>query len=281
MDKTEREELEKAYRKEKDSGMVFRMLAVYMVHVRKMSIGETATNLMRAERWVCKWLERFDTGGLDGLRDLPRTGWSPKIPREIIARITGRSVQPKCTPRELQKMILGETGTKLHITNVRNIIHRYGPTPKVPQKAHINRASRGAVRSWQYRFDRRVWCLDEKGFTILDMDEAFFVYDVASERKYWFPRGEQIVVPYTRSHKRIAVYGAIAMDGRQLFRTRRPFDAPTLVWRPEELQRRFGKVVIDRASPHRAKAVKKLLQENKTPKSPSDATMLFLTASYL
>ena len=71
MDKTKREELEKAYRKEKDSRVVPRMLAVHIVCVRKMSVVETAANLMRSERWVHKWVKRFDTGGLDGLRDLP------------------------------------------------------------------------------------------------------------------------------------------------------------------------------------------------------------------
>ena len=50
MDKTKREELEKAYRKEKDFRVVPRMLAVHMVRVRKISIGETAANLMRSER---------------------------------------------------------------------------------------------------------------------------------------------------------------------------------------------------------------------------------------
>ena len=140
---------------------------------------------MRSERWVHKWLKRFDIGDLDGLRDLPRTGRPPKIPRYIMTRIIERFVQPKCIPRELQKVIREEAGTRLHITNVRKIMHRYGLTPKVPQRAHINRASRDAVRSWQYRFDRRVSCLEEKGFTILDMDEAFCVYDVASGCKYW------------------------------------------------------------------------------------------------
>ena len=52
MDSTKREELEKAYRKERDSRVVLRMLAVHMVRVRKMSIGETAASLMRSDRWV-------------------------------------------------------------------------------------------------------------------------------------------------------------------------------------------------------------------------------------
>ena len=111
--------------------------------------------------------------------------------------------------------------------------------------------------------------MEEKRFIILDMDEALFVYDVASGRKYWSPRGERIVVPYTGNHRRIVVYGAIAKDGRQLFRTRELFDAPTFVWYMKELQRHFGKVavVMDRASPHRTKAVKELLRENQISKS--------------
>ena len=52
MDVTKREELEKAYKKEKDSRVILKMLAVHMVRVRKMSVSETAANLMRSDRWV-------------------------------------------------------------------------------------------------------------------------------------------------------------------------------------------------------------------------------------
>ena len=113
-----------------------------------------------------KWLKRFYIRSLDGLRDLPRTGRPPKISRETMARVIEQSVQTKCALRELQKTIREETGTRLYITNVRQIMHRYGLTPKIPQKVRINRASKGAVRSWQYRFDRCVSCLEEKGFII-------------------------------------------------------------------------------------------------------------------
>ena len=43
------------------------------------------------------------------------------------------------------------------------------------------------------------------------------------------------------------------------------FDAPTVIRYLKEMQRHFGKVAVvtDRASPHRAKLVKKLLRENK------------------
>ena len=73
MDVTKREELEKAYRKEKDSRVILRMLAVHMVRVRVKFLtagtkntlnmtwrvrSETAANLMRSDRWVHTWLER-------------------------------------------------------------------------------------------------------------------------------------------------------------------------------------------------------------------------------
>ena len=79
-------------------------------------IDETAAHLMRSARWVRNWLHRYDEGGLDGLRDLPRSGRPRRIPRETIEQIVNKTVQLKCTPAGLQKRIHEETGTKLHIT---------------------------------------------------------------------------------------------------------------------------------------------------------------------
>ena len=99
-------------------------------------------------------------------------------------------------------------------------------------------------------------------------DEAFFIHDTVSGRKYWSLRGKRIAVPYTGSHKKVTVYGAIAKDGKQFFRTYDRFDAPTFIEYLKAMQRHFGKVVavVDRASPHRAKLVRKLLRENKNIK---------------
>ena len=81
-------------------------------------------------------------------------------------------------------------------------------------------------------------------------DEAFFMHDVITGRKYWALRDRQISVSYIGSHRRIVAYGAIAKDGRQLFRTHERFDAPTFIRYLKEMQKRFGKVaaVTDRAS---------------------------------
>lgn len=67
--------------------------------MRNLSIGKTVANLMRFGWWVHIWLECFDAGSLDCLRDLPRPGRLSKIPYEMMARIIGQAVQPKCAPR--------------------------------------------------------------------------------------------------------------------------------------------------------------------------------------
>ena len=130
MVKVTREKLEEAYRKEKDHRVGARMLAVHLVHFRKMSIDDAAANLLRCPRWVRNWLERFETGGLEGLRDLPRSGRPPKISPEAMDGVLGKVDRFKTTPAELQQVIHKETGTKMHRTNVRKIMQKYGLSPK-------------------------------------------------------------------------------------------------------------------------------------------------------
>ena len=203
MDKIKREELEKAYKKEKNPRVAARMLAVHMVYVHEKSVSAMAADLMRTDKWVYDWLKCFDAGGLDGLRDLPKSGRPASVPRTTLDRIIDKASQGRRTPRELQELVRTETNIKLYITSIRRIMRGYGLTPKIPQKVHINRANKRAVQNWQYRFGRRVSRLEEEGLTIVDVDETFFVHDTVSGRKYRSPRGEWIVVPYTGSHQKI------------------------------------------------------------------------------
>ena len=144
-------------------------------------------------------------------------------------------------------------------------MHRHNLSPKAPRKIHVNRANKKAVQGWQYRLDKRISRLERDGFIMVMQDEAFFIHDVITGRKYWVPKGQRINIPYTGSHKRITAYGALAKGGRQFFRTYEKFDSPTFVKYLTEMQRWFGKVVVvtDRVSPHRSRFVKKLLRRNR------------------
>ncbi len=106
------------------------------------------------------------TGGLEGLRDLPRSGRPPKISQEVMDGVLGKVDRFKTTPAELQQVIHKETGTKMHRTNVRKIMQKYGLSPKGSQKVHINRATKAAVKSWQYRLKKRISRLEKDGFVI-------------------------------------------------------------------------------------------------------------------
>ena len=116
MDKTKREELEKAYKKEKNSRAAARMLAAHVVYAREKSVSATAADLMRTDKCVYDWLKRFDAGGLDGLRDLPKSGRPASVPRTTMDWIIGKARQGRCTPKELQEPVRSETNARLHIT---------------------------------------------------------------------------------------------------------------------------------------------------------------------
>ena len=90
MDNTKREELEKACKKEKNHKVRTRMIAVRMVRARNISVDETADILIRCPNWVRNWLRRYDEGGLEGLRDLPRCGRPRSIESQILDTIISR-----------------------------------------------------------------------------------------------------------------------------------------------------------------------------------------------
>ena len=122
------------------------------------------------------------------------------------------------TPVMLQQKMARAHGIRFHISYVRKIMRRYGMTPKTAVRIHVNCATKGAVYGWQSRLDDRISRLKEQGFTIITADEAFFTYDTKSGRKYWPSAGTRIMRPYNGNHKKIAAYGAVADDRRQLFR---------------------------------------------------------------
>ena len=75
-----------------------RIVAVRMVRVLNMSVEETANLQVRCPTWVRDWPRRYDEGGLEGLRDLPRCGRPRRITRDamdaIVANVAGCCITP-------------------------------------------------------------------------------------------------------------------------------------------------------------------------------------------
>ncbi len=69
----------------------------------------------------------------------------------------------------------------------------------------------------------------------------------------------------TGSHQRTCVFGALSMDGKQMFRQYDEFNAYTFLAYLKELHRKFPRMIlfIDRARQHyRSKRVREYLEEN-------------------
>ena len=208
-------------------------------------------------------MQRYREGGVDALRDLPRTGRPPHVPHDAMDGLM-QEMQQRITPAMVRQEIRCRYGVTFHITHVRRIMHRYALTPKTAQRLHVNCATQSQVRSWQYRLQERISRLKSRGFAIVVTDESFFVHDPLRGRKYWSPSGTRITLPYVGNHKKVVVYGAAADDGRQLFRMHDGFDGPTFLGYVRELHKKFGRVAIlcDRASPHRTETLDRFLRGN-------------------
>ena len=160
---------------------------------------------------------------------------------EIIAKVTGCRI----TPMGLQQYIRTQTGTRFHITYVRKIMHLYNLPPKVAQKIHINRAGRKAVWNWRYYLKRQISYLEKEGFAMIMQDEAFFVHDTVSGRKYWSPKGRRISVPYTGSHRKVTIYGSLALGRPTALSDVRPVQCRHVCCLPQRAAEAFWKGSAD------------------------------------
>jgi len=66
------------------------------------------------------------------------------------------------------------------------------------------------------------------------------------------------------NHESLAVYGTITINGDQLFRIYKKFNAATFVEYLKEIHYKYGKIalILDRASVHKSKKVKDFLTDN-------------------
>src|SRR6185312_14361491 len=91
----------------------------------------------------------------------------------------------------------------------------------------------------------------ENEFTIISLDESFFFYD-SLVRRVWIDESKRPVVRVTGSHKHSCIFGAISLDGRQLFRQQDKFNGEIFLEFLKKLHDKFSRcyLFMDKASPH-------------------------------
>lgn len=94
------------------------------------------------------------------------------------------------------------------------------------------------------------------GFAIVCIDESFFIYD-SRVKKVWVRADSRPVVHVTGSHEHSVLYGALSLDGRQLFRQYEDFDGASFFDYLKQVHRKFERCLLflDKASQHQTEEV--------------------------
>ena len=126
-----------AYRHEVDADVKERILLVRRVRADGKNIENVAKNeLHRSRAWAYKWLKRFNSNGLNGLKDQPRNGRPPEVSEEKMLKIRKElSNNPSgWQAKEVMNMIYQKTGVLYHEVHIYRLLHKWGFSPKVPKK---------------------------------------------------------------------------------------------------------------------------------------------------
>ena len=136
--------LNNAYKKEKDSNVKERILLVKRVKIDKQEAASVAEHeLNRSRWWAYKWLHRFDKDGLDGLKDQPRSGRPPDVPKGVMIKIKQELAESNTgwDFRQVMDLIYKKTGVRYHEVHIYRLLHKWGFKSKVPKKRFVNTAS--------------------------------------------------------------------------------------------------------------------------------------------
>lgn len=102
-----------------------------------------------------------------------------------------------------------------------------------------------------------------QGWNVVCQDETIFVYD-SIIRSVWALKGSKPRVKITGSHRMTFVFGALSLDGRQLFRQYSQMNAKVFLKYLKCLKRKFKKFIFfyDGAPWHRAEQIEEFFEEN-------------------
>lgn len=104
-----------------------------------------------------------------------------------------------------------------------------------------------------------------KGFTAVSVDESFFFFDSIVKR-VWIYEDSRPVVRVTGSHQHSCLFGAISLDGKQLFRQYHYFNEKTFCDFLKHIHYKFPKcyLFLDKAPQHyRSSKVRDYFEDHK------------------
>ena len=132
-----------AARKEKDARVRIRINAIRMILPGK-TVPAVADALALGERQLRRWVHRFNTEGLSGLRDHPHPGQPPKLSPDKVNEFKQRirkganDIDRVCAlrGRDIQRILSEEFGAKYSVWGVYVLLHRLKFSSLVPRPRH-------------------------------------------------------------------------------------------------------------------------------------------------
>lgn len=135
--------LDKAYRQESNPDVRERILLVRRIVDDKQHIVNVAKELHRCRAWAYKWYRRYNDYGLQGLIDKAKTGRPPTVPKDVMVKIRKELADSNkgWDFRQVMDLIYKKSGVRYHEVHIYRLLHKWGFSPKVPQKRFVNTAS--------------------------------------------------------------------------------------------------------------------------------------------
>ena len=188
------EDLKKAYKKERDPRVIKRMAAVNMVCMNNDTIQETADRLMQCPNWV-SWVKRFEEGGIDAIRNLPRSGRKPKVALRDIEE----AVSAAGSIRELKSQTFYDqmdSEKKLEFINdVKAQMKQNSYNVKVYEILNKLSEVRAEISAAEKNGDDTAKLTEKTWAIVFELEE----YDVVSEerllqnKEYWQSKAQEVI----------------------------------------------------------------------------------------
>jgi transposase len=152
------------YKKETNPKVKERLLFVIKVKYDNIIAAYACDELHRSRPWGSYWWDRFSTEGVAGLKNKPKSGRHPDIPKEILHEIKSEliaSIKQGWTTKQVTNRIIRKTGIKYHYIHIYRLMQKWGFKQKVPRKVNINTASNEEKERFKKQ-PERYWIISHK-----------------------------------------------------------------------------------------------------------------------
>lgn len=167
------------------------------------------------EKTVLGWVKRFNSGGIDGLADRPRTGAPRRISKEEMAAGVlpvlddpGSVGEEHWTAVKLRGFLVRECALEVSYPTLVRYLHEHGRHPRVPRPMPEPRC-RDTWEQQREAFAQKMrgW-IGDPGVELWFGDECGVEADPRPRRR-WVEPGSKPTVPYSGDHVRRNIIGAL------------------------------------------------------------------------